>query len=207
MATTRALSPSGLASYTSTGQAARRPLPLNRSPSWTMTPRPASSLSPHYSDTFPRPLSPKQQDTFTRLALSGNDSLRERGTRFCPKQQSPIAVTTKLRRPHQTELPPLPRYHPANYLSACTSAQGTPPSPGRKLHVYTEAQRKWYEHRTLLPVDMQEDPAKGRLGPSSSPCGPITPLELDESCMDGFLGARRASIHGVEQSPLAQQVG
>nr|POE48993.1 hypothetical protein CFP56_32145 [Quercus suber] len=93
-------------------------------------------------------------------------------------------------------LPSLPRFHPANYPSAQSSAQVTPDgaghspttplSPRSHQHMYSEAQRQLFMHQREMVSTANRDhfshqpgkPAGPRLAPMGSP-GPVTPLELE----------------------------
>lgn len=115
-------------------------------------------------------------------------------------------------------LPSLPRFHPANYPSAHSSAQATPDGMGNspqpplspRTRQFSDAQRHLYLHQREMVCAATRDlsasqmgkPDGPRLAPLGSP-GPVTPLELERD--EGYLvaGARNA---GREQAPTDELV-
>lgn len=122
-------------------------------------------------------------------------------------------------------LPPLPRFHPANWPSQVTATTNTPssgrsspqqPSSPRQHHrQVSEVQRQLYMYqRELMVTTMRgaqeaaaQRPTSPRLIPQGS-AGPITPMMLEEH--DGYLNAcwtsaGRSSGNAVEED-LAEKL-
>lgn len=154
--------------------------------------RPTSPLSPRFENARFESIPPQARGMHRS---AGNTSRR--------------ANTSSLR------LPALPRFHPANFPSAHSSAQLTPESgtnspqppssPRSHQRVISDAQKHLllYRRETVSmarsssPAQL-EKPLSPRLAPLGSP-GPVTPLELENS--DGYLMA--GAMNGGEQVGLS----
>lgn len=148
-----------------------------------MSPRPASRSSG--LPTTSSPLSPRMDS----LAMP-SQQVRRPGPHY---RQHSSGTGASLR------LPPLGRFHPANFpssqssSSAQTPATGpnspqSPVSPRTYQKQYTDAQRQMYQYQQQLLAatarstrgSVGPKPSSPRLHPLGSP-GPVTPLELEET--------------------------
>lgn len=166
-------------------------------------PSPRSSPGPVSLNRPSSPLSPRSDTGFHAMDLSSPTSPRQRQAQSQLSQQ--LRQTTQQRRRIESnlQLPVLPRYHPANYPSACLSLNGTPRpdqgtpsgpiSPGLQQRVYKQAQQNRYNFkREVLHGFVArglDDPESVRLTPLGSPGLPMTPLTLDEPA-EGYLSTK-----------------
>jgi len=115
---------------------------------------------------------------------------------------------SSLRPPGNLKLPPLPRFHPANFPSAYSSMQNTPdgmspsqpPASPRSYAQRNDLRQQMYvSQREMMSAALRVSspgqnsrPISPRLAPIGSP-GPVTPLELEEE--GGYLvaGVRHAT--------------
>ncbi|KAJ8607946.1 hypothetical protein MRB53_039950 [Persea americana] len=155
--------------------------------------RPSSPLSPsykasaHHFDAALQPPSPRGHH---------HHHLHHPHTRPSSHIQRRAPTTT-------LKLPPLPRFHPANFPSSHhSSMQSTPESqspqslapvsPRAPQRMYSDAQKQLYFHqREMLATALRASspsqagrPTSPRLVPLGSP-GPVTPLELEGD--EGYL--------------------
>ncbi|KAF2729384.1 hypothetical protein EJ04DRAFT_74497 [Polyplosphaeria fusca] len=142
-----------------------------------------------------------------RPSNTRTSSMPSTGSPLSPRMES-LAIPSQARRrapPHHRQssssnaqslrLPGLPRFHPANFTSAASSAAQTPRtgpnspqpplSPRAYQKQYSEAQRQMYMLQREMIAGAQrqgrsqtDKPTSPRLIPLGSP-GPVTPLELE----------------------------
>lgn len=111
--------------------------------------------------------------------------------------------------PSDLRLPTLPRFHPANFGSQNSSAVATPVtgpttpqgplSPKAKYHA--QMQFALYQNQ-IKGRGGHAKPTSPRLAPLGSP-GPVTPLELAEDGVDGYL---TAGIRGKDAASHVDQL-
>lgn len=131
-----------------------------------------------------------------------------------PAQQRPPHSRSNSNQQHRgsrsLRLPSLPRFHPANFLSANVSLQTTPDgtshssspqppmSPRAYQRIYNDVQKQLYLNQREM-FSAAGKPTSPRLQPLGSP-GPVTPLELERDENYLVAGARNLN-HKAATTP------
>ena len=189
-----------------------------------------SSLKPYYSFGFRKTTTHTRAPSTVQRGFSPMGSRRPASPLYAPT--SPLSPTTPLQRlsvspnagrpVRNLKLPGLPRFHPANFPSADSSATNTPRGPRsnnshQKRRNGSDAQQKLHQYqrdivtnatkssRSLLSSSINPKPTSPRLAPLGSPGDPMTPLML-EGQGDYLLAGSGVSSPGYKENDARELV-